>query len=451
MKAKTTYYVSAYEFNGSNEPAYLRTLISTISFTTADVPGATTPTISASNASSSNVEGNKFTFKWTNGNGEKRIVVMRKGSPVNFVPASATNYVANAAFGSGTDLGDGQYIVYNSTGNSVDLTNLEPSTVYHFAVYEYNGTSDLVRYLTSSTLTAAVSTLTAPTAGVSNVNSAIANGTLTLSWTAGNGAGRLIVMKEGSAPTAQPTDLSTYPANATFKNGSQMAVGEYVVYQSTGTSVTVTGLSNKQYFYSIFEYNGATAPVYNKTAVSGSVVVSSTLPVSLVNFTAKAVNGAVELKWATAQESNSSHFVVERSIDGNNYTAFGTVQAAGTSSVRKDYSYTDQSANDGKVYYRLKQVDQDGKFWYSPVQVVEVKNASSVEIYPNPVTTNFKVALPKGVRGALLVVYDMKGSIVISRNIKEGESVDASGLVRGSYIVTIEYNGTTSQSKLLKQ
>lgn len=452
MKPKTTYYVAAYEFNGSNYPAYLRTPAATISFTTADVPGATTPTTPATNGTTSGVEGNKFTLKWTSGNGDKRIVVMRKAAAVNFVPANATNYPANAAFGSGTDLGDGQFVVYNNSGNSVDITNLEPFTIYHFAVFEYNGASDLIRYLTASTLTTTAGTLAAPTAGVSNVNTAIANGTITLSWTAGNGNGRLIVMKEGSAPTAQPADLSTYPANAVFKTGSQMAAGEYVVYMGTGTSITVTGLSNKQYFYSIYEYNGTTAPVYNKlAAVSGSATPSSALPVSLVAFTAKKAADVVEVKWATAQETNSSHFIVERSTDASSFESLATVQAAGNSGERREYSYADRTAIAGKVYYRLKQVDKDGKFWYSPVQVVDRGTSEKATIYPNPVVNNFKVLLPSGTQQAALMVYDMQGRIAVNRTVKEGEMIDASNLVKGTYIVVIECHGVKAQIKMLKQ
>ncbi|RYZ29230.1 MAG: T9SS type A sorting domain-containing protein [Chitinophagaceae bacterium] len=453
MKPKTTYYVSAYEFNGSNLPAYLRVPAATISFTTADVSGASTPTTAASNATTNGVEGNKFTFKWTNGNGEKRIVVMRKAAAVNFVPADATNYVANAAFGLGTDLGEGQFVVYNNSGNSVEITNLESSTIYHFAVFEYNGATNLIRYLTATTLTTTASTLLAPTIGVSNVNTAIANGALTLSWTAGNGTGRLIVMKEGSAPTAQPADLSTYPANAVFKAGSQMAAGEYVVYMGTGTSVTITGLSNKQYYYSIFEYNGTAAPVYNKLAgVSGSATPSSALPVSLAAFTAKKINDIIELNWATAQEINNSHFIVERSTDANLFETVATVQAAGNSNERKEYSYTDQTPGKGKIYYRLKQVDKDGKFWYSPVQMVEIRTEEKAAIFPNPVVNKFKVLLPKGVKGAMLMLYDMQGRIAINRTVEEGETVDASGLVKGMYVAVIEYSGgTRTQIKLLKQ
>jgi hypothetical protein len=453
LKPKTTYYISAFEYGGSAEPVYLKTWPATTSFTTTDVPGATVPTSAATNGSVVEVDGNKFKFKWTNGDGEKRIVIMRRGSAVDFTPASATVYAANAAFGSGTDLGNGQYVVYNGNGTSVDVTGLQPSTAYYFTVYEYNGTASLLRYLTAAKLTASGSTAVAPATTVSNVNNVIGTSSVTLSWTAGSGNGRLIVMKEGAATTSQPVDLSVYPAGNVFTHGSQMEAGEYVVYAGTGNAVTITGLQNKTYHYSIFEYNGTAAPVYNTaTVVKGSVVISSTLPVNLASFTAKATNGAVLLNWATLQELNSSRFVVERSFDAHRFEAIGTVQGAGSSAERKEYSYTDKALTGAdRIYYRLKQVDNDGKFVYSTVQVISTKTTGSeISIYPNPVVSAFRVSLPTGVKVAQLSVYDIRGSVVMNRKVAEGQVIDASALTAGTYLVLIEQNGKKSYSKLVK-
>ncbi len=197
------------------------------SFTTVDLPGATTPTVAASAPVISAVDGNKFTFKWTNGNGTGRIVVMRAGSAVNFTPASATNYSANASFGSGANVGSDQYVVYNGTGNTVAVTNLQPATTYYLTVFEYNGTGTLQRYLTSSVLTASGATSAAPTVAASNAVAASATNSMTLNWTNGNGENRLVVVKKGSNILASPADLGVYPASAVFKSGSQIAIDEY--------------------------------------------------------------------------------------------------------------------------------------------------------------------------------------------------------------------------------
>lgn len=453
LQPNTTYHVSAYEFNGSAEPAYLRTAPAKITFTTTDAPGAVTPTTAASNAVLTNVDGNKLTFKWTNGNGEKRIVVMKKGSAVTFVPSNATAYVANPAFGSGTDLGSGQYVVHSNNGNSVDITNLEPSATYYFAVYEFSGTGSLLRYLTSQSLTASAGTSFAPTTAASGVITSTASGQLTLGWTNGNGAGRIVVMKEGSPVTGIPANLSVYPANAVFQSGAQMAANEYVVFAGTGNTVAVTGLQNKTYHYRIFEYNGAAAPVYNTTdVVAGSAIVTSTLPVKLLHFTVREQNGKAMLQWATSQEVSSDHFAVERSVDGSNFLQMQKITAAGNSNHTVNYVYVDADAGKGTIYYRLKQVDNDGNFTYSSVVNITVKGESgSISIYPNPVKDRFRLSLPANVSKGTLVVYDSRGGIVHRQEVTGGQYVNASGWSGGTYYAVVQAKGKVYESRIVKQ
>lgn len=451
LQPNTTYYISAFEYNGSAQPAYLLSSPGTYSFTTPDVPGATVPTTAASNAVINNVDGNKFTFKWTNGNGEKRIVVMKQGSAVSFVPANATSYTANASFGSGTDLGGGQYVVYNGTASSVDLTNLLPSTTYYFAVYEYNGTGTLIRYLTTPFLNASGSTMAAPSAPVTGVNAVPAKGQVTVSWNNGNGNGRLVVMKEGSGVSAIPADLSVYPASSVFKSGSQIAAGEYVVYAGNSNSVTVTNLENKTYYFSIYEYNGSAAPVYNSTSfASGSVVVSVALPVKLLYFKAQASNDKVILNWATAQEINNEAFIVERSTDGVQYQSMATLAGKGNSSNTSYYTYTD-NAIAGKFYYRLKQVDADGRFTYSTVVAVSLQNeAKQISVYPNPVKDQFRLSIPQAVNEGMLCIYDSKGTIVLKQKVVNGQYINSSQLASGVYFVNVEAKGAVYKTTIVK-
>src|SRR5262249_7821022 len=87
------------------------------------------------------------------------IIVARSGSAVNADPADATAYTAGATFGSGTQLGSGNYVVYNGNGTSVTVSGLTASTTYYFAVYEFNtGTGTSQNYLTPSTVTASQAT-----------------------------------------------------------------------------------------------------------------------------------------------------------------------------------------------------------------------------------------------------------------------------------------------------
>lgn len=95
------------------------------------------------------------------------------------------------------------------------------------------------------------------------------------------------------------------------------------------------------------------------------------LPIELMSFTASFQNNEVKLNWATATETNNSHFVVQRSIDGQEYENITTLAGQGNSSAPTAYSYTDKNYKCGIAYYRLMQVDFDGKFSHSAVNTVE--------------------------------------------------------------------------------
>jgi hypothetical protein len=123
----------------------------------------------------------------------------------------------------------------------------------------------------------------------------------------------------------------------------------------------------------------------------GAITAIGPLPVELTAFSGKWVNGATELKWTTASEKNSSHFVVERSVGSDAaYQAVGQVAAAGSSTSTRNYQLRDAEAGTLGVvtlYYRLRQVDVDGTQAFSPVVAVTVSKmsvASALNVYPNP-------------------------------------------------------------------
>ncbi|MDN3492037.1 lamin tail domain-containing protein [Winogradskyella bathintestinalis] len=103
-------------------------------------PTCTAPTTAATTFSASSVTTNSSTLSWTRGNGDNVIVIMKAGATVDFTPISGTDYTDEAAFASGTELGTGNYVVYNGSGTSVDVTGLTQNETYHVAVYEYNDT-----------------------------------------------------------------------------------------------------------------------------------------------------------------------------------------------------------------------------------------------------------------------------------------------------------------------
>jgi hypothetical protein len=411
LKPGTQYCITAFEFNGNAAPVYLRPGAVAYSFTTTGGVVVTAPTQAASGPALEKIDGTSFNFKWTNGNGANRIVIARKGSPVNFLPIDGIGYPANAAFGSNTDLGQGQYVVFNGNGNVLTLTNLEPATTYYFAVYEYNGSAGTIRYGTSA-LTASGTTATPPTVKSSNPTNTTTSNSITLSWTNGSGDGRIVVAREGSEVAATPSNLSKYKASSMFKDAPQLAVGEYVVYSGTGSSVTVTGLeANKTYHFSVFEYNGIEAPVYNATDVlKTSALIGSVLPVTWLSFTATEKNGKVVLNWTTAQEINTESYVVERSLDGIRFARVLSIEAKGIEGTNA-YSATDPATGSATIYYRIKQVDADGKFSYSNVLRLTIAGTPALKLLQNPIHNQLGFECSEEWLGGKFEITDASGRI----------------------------------------
>jgi poly(3-hydroxybutyrate) depolymerase len=185
---------------------------------------------------------------------------------------------------------------------------------------------------------------------------------------------------------------------------------------------------------------GATA-----SAVTDVTVLFSLLPVELNYFKGQATNNGNLLQWETATEQNTDYFSVERSTDGNQFTAIGQAAAAGTSTAVKDYSYTDTNAPAANLYYRLKQVDKNGNAKYSKVILIISNNSrTGVQMYPNPVQDNLNVAINNDVKGkGKITVYELTGRIISQQAIEKNDkvlnaAVSMNNLSAGLYVVEIK-------------
>ncbi|MTI29043.1 gliding motility-associated C-terminal domain-containing protein [Fulvivirga kasyanovii] len=140
--------------------------------------GCSDPTIQASSPVAVSNSSTSIDLSWTNGNGNEVLVVAKQGSAVNSGPKDGILHPASATFGSGDPLGLGNFVVYRGTGNSVTVTNLAPSTTYHFAIYSLNNFGACYR---TPGVTASTTTLAAPS--VQNVSSALTNGSYPIGTT----------------------------------------------------------------------------------------------------------------------------------------------------------------------------------------------------------------------------------------------------------------------------
>lgn len=144
------------------------------------------------------------------------------------------------------------------------------------------------------------------------------------------------------------------------------------------------------------EYNNQNNPssFYTVSAQMTATDLCALLPIQLLNFEVNATaEFSVEIFWTTASEINNSHFVVERSSDGKNWSDLAIIQGMGNSSSLIQYNYTDTNPFRGLTYYRLKQVDFDGSFSYSTIRTINNFDAAkNVLIYPNPASNQLTIS-----------------------------------------------------------
>ena len=181
------------------------------------------------------------------------------------------------------------------------------------------------------------------------------------------------------------------------------------------------------------------------------------LPVKLTSFDGTYADGVATLNWQTSQELNNDRFELYRSYDGNNFELAATIAGAGNSSLPKNYTYQDRINLDGNVYYKLKQIDIDGKFSFSNiVRLSSSDNSASFKVYPNPVTNNFTVSFSTPKTGvATLLIRSTNGQTVYRKSlsvIKGNNSVSISGqqLSTGMYYITVTNDEINYNAKLQK-
>lgn len=178
-----------------------------------------------------------------------------------------------------------------------------------------------------------------------------------------------------------------------------------------------------------------------------------TLPVELLHFDVRVDASNAELTWATATETNSDYFAIERSFDGIAWETINYVQSAGNSNQVVEYSYTDENLADGMYYYRLKQVDFDGAFEYFSPIVVEVTAATEFQITRVEKAGEMVTLTANFEAGAQLVIFDAMGNLISTETFSYDTTTYSFRFSKDSGILVINYvnaiAGVTSSSKYM--
>ena len=178
------------------------------------------------------------------------------------------------------------------------------------------------------------------------------------------------------------------------------------------------------------------------------------LGVTFVEFTAEPLDRNVLLRWSTASEENSDYFTIERSIDGENFIVVGQVKAAGSSQSLLEYEFVDVNAFNAQqfYYYRLKEVDIDGKLMYTDLRFIQMDqlNASHVVVFPNPFTEVLNVFIPKSklTDDTKIFVSDELNRIIASYSVEnETTSLMLGDLAKGVYFISVYSDGKVVQTE----
>lgn len=292
---------------------------------------------------------------------------------------------------------------------------------------------------------------------------------------------------DGDGSKLREYDAFYSPASYVLENNSALTVSNLVVSSQTvgktftGALITYNGIDTTQTsVMTTLTYNNVNSiKVRFGGTTTGSVTGANrmysiwfknftysaplkTLPVKLVSFDATLNNkNKVDLKWTTATEENVSHFVVERSTDGVNFSDAGLVFAVGNSTQKINYSLTDDISNVNAtvIYYRLCSVDNDGKFTYSEVRIIRItKDANSnvaIITYPNPVSNELHITVPANWQNKQISfeLFNANGQLMKrtdNSSSSQTETINVNDLSRGLYIVRVSCNGETAQQKIIK-
>jgi len=270
-----------------------------------------------------------------------------------------------------------------------------------------------------------------------------------------NSGGTLSITVSGysTVPVAQAACTGAGVELALYQTASCPAGQSFqapVAYRTFGADSTLTAISglvpNTSY---LIMADGLS----NTRAVFTLTMGGTALPVRFVDFTGVKSGQTVVLDWTTGSETNNDHYEVETSKDGSAFYMIGSEASKGDNDTEQSYSFTDHSPASGENYYRLKQVDKDGHSTYSKTIIVEFSAKASIQLFPNPVTDELRLLLPKPVSSLVVSIYSMNGALMQRNSVQfvtRQYNLDLASFAAGVYIVEIRADNEIQQARFIR-
>ena len=240
------------------------------------------------------------------------------------------------------------------------------------------------------------------------------------------------------APAASPSFTTDASGNGSFSIGPLTAANYNQLF--TTSSVLASG--------------GCThaATVLNTATLlenSGCAI----LPVTFGQVDARENSQGVQISWTTVTETNNSHFLVERSMDGRNWSTIGKVNGQGNSSIIRQYIYVDTEDRSGRLIYRVRQVDFDGQFSFSKTRIVDRRTRGRILITPVPATDQLTIDTQGLSSVTEIQVISYSGAIVYHQK-KPGrhQQIRLESWRAGTYVVKLLFaDGSQQTHRIIKQ
>lgn len=178
----------------------------------------------------------------------------------------------------------------------------------------------------------------------------------------------------------------------------------------------------------------------NSNAIFSPMVSVSTiaLPVTWQSFSARVgTSGRIQVDWATSTELNASHFEIQRSTDAVTFSTIGTLKAASKSKISTTYRYEEEMLPKGTYYYRVKEVDVDGKYDLTRITSVRVEGTETVRVYPNPATD--VITVESAQKMSKIQIFSSTGTLLRTvEPAQQSVQLNISGLPKGLYVIVVD-------------
>lgn len=228
------------------------------------------------------------------------------------------------------------------------------------------------------------------------------------------------------------------------------------VFNSYSVPVHFANLSDNTFSIRIYAHNSLTPKgvIWFDEIVINGLVLPIVLPLELTHFKAESAGEATTLFWETAWEKSTAEFLIEKSIDLVNFERVGSVAAAGETTTRKNYYFTDHLPVSGAGYYRLRLVDRDGSFSFSKtIDVYNSKTGDDLLVQPNPVSPEKIIISGKDIAPDELCLTSAAGFQISFKWVKNGPNsvilLPVRPLSPGLYVLTRPKNIGKEHVKIL--